>query len=42
VQEVRIGGDALGFAGIGAGVGPLLQEGPVEPLDLAEAPMAVK
>src|SRR3954465_15754578 len=35
VQEVRIRGDALGFAGIGAGVGPFLQQGPVEPLDLA-------
>src|SRR4051812_22624017 len=35
VQEGRIGGDALGFAGIRAGVGPFLERGAVEPLDLA-------
>src|SRR5690242_14870422 len=35
VQEIRIGGDPLGLAGIGAGVGPLLEQGAVEPLDLA-------
>src|SRR3954469_12582786 len=35
VQEVRVGGGALGFAGIRAGVGPFLEQGTVEPLDLA-------
>ncbi len=35
VQEVGEGSDALGLAGVGAGVGPFLFQGPVEPFDLA-------
>ena len=35
VQEVWIGGGALGLAGVRVGVGPFLEQGAVEPLDFS-------